>query len=129
MVQCNAIAHVHFNGAQLNPPAATTAQELEALLGTEPNLIGDRVGLKFDMQFNDDVRVYKCTVTEVKQLRHKTVYVCEYDDADTVQHTEEELRIALRGESDQRQTLKTAPKCAARRAYSTHVFTINHDQY
>jgi hypothetical protein len=37
------------------------------------------------------------------------VYVCEYDDADTVQHTEEELRIALRGESDQRQTLKTAP--------------------
>jgi hypothetical protein len=73
LVQCNAIAHVHFNGAQLNPPAATTAQELEALLGTEPNLIGDRVGLKFDMQFNDDVRVYKCTVTEVKQLRHKTV--------------------------------------------------------
>ena len=82
------------------------------------------------MQFNDDVRVYKGTVTKVKQLRHKTVYVCEYDDADTVQHTEEELRIALRGdESDHRQTLKTAPKCAARRAYSTHVFTINHDQY
>ena len=75
------------------------------------------VGLKFDMQFNDDVRVYKGTVMKVKQLRHKTVYVCEYDDADTVQHTEEELRIALRGESDQRQTLKTAPKCAARRMY------------
>ena len=36
------------------------------------------------MQFNDDVRVYKGTVTKVKQLRHKTVYVCEYDDADTV---------------------------------------------
>ena len=51
-----------------------------------------------NMQFNDDVRVYKGTVTKVKQLRHKTVYVCEYDDADTVQHTEEELRIALRGE-------------------------------
>ena len=84
------------------------------------------------MQFNDDVRVYKGTVMKVKQLRHKTVYVCEYDDADTVQHTEEELRIALRGESDQRQTLKTAPKCAARRAYSTHVCLctkINHDQY
>ena len=47
------------------------------------------------MQFNDDVRVYKGTVTKVKQLRHKTVYVCEYDDADTVQHTKEELRIAL----------------------------------
>jgi hypothetical protein len=46
------------------------------------------------MQFIDDVRVYKGTVTKVKQLRHKTVYVCEYDDADTVQHTEEELRIA-----------------------------------
>ena len=46
------------------------------------------------MQFNDDVRVYKGTVTKVKQLRHKTVYVCEYDDADTVQHTEEELRNA-----------------------------------
>ena len=54
------------------------------------------------MQFNDDVRMYKGTVTKVTQLRHKTVYVCEYDDADTVQHTEEELRIALRGESDQR---------------------------
>ena len=52
------------------------------------------------MQFNDDVRVYKGTVTKVTQLRHKTVYVCEYDDADTVQHTEEELRIALRGESE-----------------------------
>ena len=50
------------------------------------------------MQFNDDVRVYKGTVTKVKQLRHKIVYVCEYDDADNVQHTEEELRIALRGE-------------------------------
>ena len=52
------------------------------------------------MQFNDNVRVYKYkdTVTKVTQLRHKTVYVCEYDDADTVQHTEEELRIALRGE-------------------------------
>jgi hypothetical protein len=99
MVQCNAIAHVHFDGVQLNPPAATTAQEL---LGTKPKLIGDRVGLKllFDMQFNDDVRVYKGTVTKVKQLRHKTVYVCEYDDADNVQHTEEELCIALalRGE-------------------------------
>jgi hypothetical protein len=46
------------------------------------------------MQFNDDVRVYKGTVTKVTQLRHKTVYVCEYDDADTVQDTEEELRIA-----------------------------------
>ena len=45
------------------------------------------------MQFNDDVRVYKGTVTKVTQLRHKTVYVCEYDDADTVQDTEEELRI------------------------------------
>ena len=78
------------------------------------------------MQFNDDVRVYKGTVTKVKQLRHKTVYVCEYDDADTVQHTEEELRIALRGESDQRQTLKTAPKCAARRAYSTLHACIYH---
>ena len=95
---------MHFDGAQLNPPAATTAQELEALLGTEPYLIGDHiglcVGLKLDMQFNDDVRVYKYkgTVTKVTQLRHKTVYVCEYDDADTVQHTEEELRIALRGE-------------------------------
>jgi hypothetical protein len=56
--------------------------------------------------------------------------VCEYDDAGTVQHTEEELRIALRGESDQRQTLKTAPKCAARRGFSTRLFiTINHDQY
>jgi hypothetical protein len=70
--------------------------------GTKPNLIGDHiglcVGLKFDMQFNNDVRVYKGTVTKVKQLRHKTVYVCEYDDADNVQHTEEELRIALRGE-------------------------------
>ena len=41
MGQCNAIAHVHFDGAQLNPPAATTAQELEALLVTKPNLIGD----------------------------------------------------------------------------------------
>jgi hypothetical protein len=37
MGQCNAIAHVHFDGAQLNPPAATTAQELEALLGTKPS--------------------------------------------------------------------------------------------
>jgi hypothetical protein len=124
---------VHFDGAQLNPPAAMTAQELEALLGTKPSssLIGDHTdGLKLDMQFIDDVRVYKGTVTKVKKLRHKTVYVCEYDDADTVQHTEEELRIALRGdESDHRQTLKTAPKCAARRAYSTHAFTINHDQY
>jgi hypothetical protein len=121
MGQCNAIAHVHFDGAQLNPPAATTAQELEALLGTKPSSsatdhIGLCVGPKLDMQFNDDVRVYKGTV-KVTQLRHKTVYVCEYDDADTVQHTEEELRIALRGESDQRQTLKTAPKCAARRMY------------
>ena len=102
MVQCNAIAHVHFDGAQLDLPAATTAQELEALLGTKPNLIGNHigkcVGRKFDMQFNDDVRVYKGTVTKVKQLRHKAVYVCEYDDADNVQHTEEELRIALRGE-------------------------------
>ena len=35
--------------------------------------IGLCVGLKFDMQFNDDVRVYKGTVTKVKQLRHKTV--------------------------------------------------------
>jgi len=55
-MQCNAIAHGHFDGAQLNPPAATTAQELEALLGTKPNIIGDHiglcVGLKFDMQFN-----------------------------------------------------------------------------
>jgi hypothetical protein len=94
MAQCNTIAHVHFDGAQLNPPAATTAQELEALLGTEPDLIGDHiglcVGLKFDMQFNDDVPVYKGTVAKVKQLRHKTVYVCEDDDADTVQHTEED---------------------------------------
>jgi hypothetical protein len=45
MGQCNAIAHAHFDGAQLNPPAATTAQELEALLGTEPYLIGDHIGL------------------------------------------------------------------------------------
>jgi hypothetical protein len=94
MAQCNTIAHVHFDGAQLNPPAATTAQELEALLGTEPDLIGDHiglcVGLKFDMQFNDDVPVYKGTAAKVKQLRHKTVYVCEDDDADTVQHTEED---------------------------------------
>jgi hypothetical protein len=71
--------------------------------GHEAFLIGDYiglcVGLKLDMQFNDDVRMYKGTVTKVTQLRHKTVYVCEYDDADTVQHTEEELRIALRGES------------------------------
>jgi len=92
---------VHFDGAQLNPPTATTAQELEALLGTKPSssaTTSDCVGLKFHMQFNDDVRVYKGTVTKVKQLRHKTVHVCEYDDADTVQHTEEELRIALRGE-------------------------------
>ena len=52
------------------------------------------------MQFNDNVRVYKHkgAVTKVTQLRHKAVYMCEYDDADTVQHTEEELRIALRGE-------------------------------
>jgi hypothetical protein len=56
---------------------------------------------------------------KAKQLRHKTVHVCEYDDADTVQHTEEELRIALTSSRcDHRQTLKTAPKCAARRAYS-----------
>ena len=79
----------------------------------EAFLIGDHTdGLKLDMQFIDDVRVYKGTVTKVTQLRHKTVYVCEYDDADTVQHTEEELRIALRGESESsehRQTLKTAP--------------------
>ena len=32
------------------------------------------------------------------QLRNKTMYVCEYEDGDSVQHTEEELRIALRGE-------------------------------
>ena len=102
MVQCNAIAYVHFDGAQLNPPAATTAQELEALLGTKPHLIGDhielRVGLEFDMQFNNDARVYTGTIMKVKQLRNKTVYVCEYDDGDSVQHTEEELRVALRGE-------------------------------
>ena len=63
-MQCNAIAHVHFDGAQLNPPAATTAQELEALLGTKPSSsaidhIGLCVGPKLDMQFNDNVRVYK----------------------------------------------------------------------
>ena len=98
---------MHFDGTQLNPPAATTAQELEALLDTKPHLIGGdhielRVGLEFDMQFsalfNSDARVYTGTITKVKQLRNKTVYVCEYDDGDSVQHTEEELRIALRGE-------------------------------
>ena len=102
MVQCNAIAHVYFDGTQLNPPAATTAQELEALLGTKPHLIGDhielRVGLEFDMQFNNDARVYAGTITKVKQLLDKTVYVCEYDGGDSMQHTEEELRVALRGE-------------------------------
>ena len=49
------------------------------------------------MQFNDNVRLYKykgTVITKVTQLRHKAVYMCEYDDADTVQHTEEELRIA-----------------------------------
>ena len=50
------------------------------------------------MQFNNDARMYTGTITKVKQLRNKTVYVCEYDDGDSVQHTEEELRIALRGE-------------------------------
>ena len=102
MVQCNAIAHVHFDGAQLNPPASTTAQELEALLSTKPNLVGDHIelrpGLEFDMQFNNDARVYKGAITKTKELRHKTVYVCNYDDGDTIDHTEEELRIALRGE-------------------------------
>jgi len=50
------------------------------------------------MQFNNDARVYTGTVTNVKQLRNKTLYVCEYEDAETVQHTEEELRITLCGE-------------------------------
>ena len=48
--------------------------------------------------FNNDARVYTGTITKVKQLRNKTVYVCDYDDGDSVQHTEEELRVALRGE-------------------------------
>ena len=74
------------------------------------------------------MRVYKGTVRKVKQLRHKIVNVCEYDDADTVQHTEKSCALHF-AVSDHRQTLKTAPKCAACRAYSTHVFTINHDQY
>jgi hypothetical protein len=94
MLQCNAIAHVHFDGAQLNPPAATTAQELEALLGTGPNLIGDHIGLCVGLSASN---LTCSSTTKVKQLRHKTVYVCEYDGADTVQHTKEELRIALRG--------------------------------
>ena len=70
----------------------------------EAFLIGDHIGLcvgpKLDMQFNDNVRVYKYkdTVNEGNTAAPQTVYVCEYDDADTVQHTEEELRIALRGE-------------------------------
>ena len=72
------------------------------LLSTEPNLVGDHIelrpGLKFDMQFNNDARVYKGAITKTKELRHKTVYVCDYDDGDTIDHTEEELRIALRGE-------------------------------
>ena len=46
MVQCNAIAYVHFDGAQLNPPATTTAQELRALLVTKPHLIGDHIELR-----------------------------------------------------------------------------------
>ena len=50
------------------------------------------------MQFNNDARVYTGTVTNVKQLRNKTLYVCEYEDAEIVQHTEEELRITLCGE-------------------------------
>ena len=68
MGQCNAITHVHFDGAQLDPPAATTAQERKnwRAAGHEAFLIGDHiglcVGLKLDMQFNDDVRVYKGTV-------------------------------------------------------------------
>ena len=47
------------------------------------------------MQFNNDARVYTGTV---KQLRNKTVYVCEYDDAETVQHTEELCITLLCGE-------------------------------
>ena len=50
------------------------------------------------MQFNNDARVYAGTITKVKQLRDKTVYVCEYDGGDSMQHTEEELRVALRGD-------------------------------
>jgi len=58
----------------------------------------ERTGRGFVMQFNNDARVYTGTVTNVKQLRNKTLYVCEYEDAETVQHTEEELRITLCGE-------------------------------
>lgn len=61
-------------------------------------LVQQLAPLEFDMQFNNDARVYTGTITKVKQLRNKTVYVCEYDDGDSVQHTEEELRVALRGE-------------------------------
>jgi hypothetical protein len=127
MVQCNAIAHMHFDGAQLNPPAATTAQELEALLGTEPNLIGDHiglcVGLKFDMQFNDDLRVYKGTVAKVKQLRHKTVYVCEYDDAATLCSTPKKscgLHFAVRSSPDFENSAKVRSSSSLLHAFIHH---------
>ena len=84
------------------------------------------------MQFNDNVRVYKYKGTVTKEHSCATKLcklTCVSTTMPTLCSTPKKLRIALRGESDQRQTLKTAPKCAARRAYSTHVFTINHDQY
>jgi hypothetical protein len=126
MGQCNAIAHVHFDGAQLNPPAATTAQEPEALLGTKPDLIGLCVGLKFDMQFNDEGKAtapQNCLRVRVRRCRHCTAH------RRRAAHCTSRCVIIANFENN-------AKKSAARRAYSlqlqlysTHVFTINHDQY
>jgi hypothetical protein len=102
---------VHFDGAQLNPPTATTAQELEALLGTKPSssaTTSDCVGLKFDMQFNDDVRVYKGTVTKVKQLRHQKLCTCASTTMPTLCSTPKKSCALHFAVSDHRQTARRA---------------------
>jgi hypothetical protein len=89
-------------GGQVRPQEKearrTKSQQGRRYHGTSRRWHCEHRATEFDMQFNNDARVYTGTITKVKQLRNKTMYVCEYEDGDSVQHTEEELRVALRGE-------------------------------
>lgn len=104
VVQCRAIAHVHFDGAVLKGPKASDVKEqLAALLESKPTLVGDKVelrkGLCFELLFADSgEEKFKGTIEGVNTDGDGPVYACLYDNGDTIDHTEEELRIALRKE-------------------------------
>ena len=78
-------------------------EQLAALLESKPTLVGDKVelrkGLCFELLFADSgEEKFKGTIEGVNTDGDGPVYACLYDNGDTIDHTEEELRIALRKE-------------------------------